>query len=51
MKAIKLLGGVLAMMVATSALAYHNGVIHGVQLTSPHPKPIVVAPLSAPRPR
>jgi hypothetical protein len=48
----KLLSGLVAMMVATGALAFHNGVIHGSQLTAPHhPKPIVFAPLSATRPR
>jgi len=48
---IKLLSGLVAMMLATGALAFHNGVIHGSQLKPQHPKPIVVAPLSATRPR
>jgi hypothetical protein len=46
MKTTKLLlSGVVAMMVATGALASHNGIIHGTQ-SAPRPKPIVVNPFA-----
>ena len=53
MKTTKLLlSGVVAMLVATGALASHNGVIHGVQQTIPRPKPITVySPFSQIKPR
>jgi hypothetical protein len=52
MNMTKLLSAVVAMMVATGALASHNGIIHDSPLTRPHPKPIVVSiPLSPTRPR
>jgi hypothetical protein len=52
MKTTKLLlSGVVAMMVAASALASHNGVIYGTQ-SVPRPKPISIhIPLSLATPR
>lgn len=53
MKTTKLLlSGVVAMMVAASALASHNGVIHGTQSSAPRPIPInVYSPFSQVKPR